>query len=326
MYTGSGTDLDLARHFLDLNELVAIPTETVYGLAGNGLEPKAILKIFQAKNRPFFDPLILHCKSLEQASSLATEFPAVLKDLTKRFWPGPLTILLPKNDRVPDLITSGQDRVALRVPAHPLTLALLQKLDYPLAAPSANPFGYISPTTAAHVLQQLTGKLAYVLDGGACEVGLESTIVGLEADQLVVYRKGGLPVEELQAQVPASIQIKVIEHSSSRPESPGQLQSHYAPSKKLILTEDLKSSLPSSVHPETTGLLLFGDSLGLNTEHFALTLNLSPAGDLKEAATHLFSFMRRLDDQPQISLILAQKLPDHGLGLAINDRLRRASA
>jgi L-threonylcarbamoyladenylate synthase len=186
-----GVDIERAAAFLRKGQLVAIPTETVYGLAGNALDLKSVSSIFETKNRPSFDPLILHVASLEQVSPFVSEFPEKLKCLAEAFWPGPLTVLLPRKASVPDLVTSGLDRVAVRVPNHPLTLALLAQLDFPLAAPSANPFGYISPTQAAHVAAQLGSQVPYILDGGACAVGLESTIVGMEVEQVVIYRLGG---------------------------------------------------------------------------------------------------------------------------------------
>ena len=180
-----GVDIERAAAFLSKGQLVAIPTETVYGLAGNALDVKAVSSIFETKNRPSFDPLILHVASLEQISPFVSEFPEKLKRLAEAFWPGPLTVLLARKASVPDLVTSGLDRVAVRVPNHPLTLALLVQLDFPLAAPSANPFGYISPTQAGHVDAQLGTQIPYILDGGVCAVGLESTIVGMEGEQVV---------------------------------------------------------------------------------------------------------------------------------------------
>ena len=186
-----GTALSTAIELLRRDEVVAIPTETVYGLAGNALYPKAIASIFEIKNRPRFDPLIVHASSVERLSQYANAFPEAARRLADQFMPGPLTLLLDKAAIIPDLVTAGSPRVALRVPNHPLTLSLLQQLDFPLAAPSANPFGYISPTTAQHVADQLGSQIPYILDGGPCQVGVESTIVGFEDGQAVVYRKGG---------------------------------------------------------------------------------------------------------------------------------------
>jgi L-threonylcarbamoyladenylate synthase len=193
-----GRDIEKAKSLLMQGDLVAIPTETVYGLAGNALDPEAVALIFETKNRPSFDPLILHTSSIGRVEDFVSSFPEKLKILAESFWPGPLTLLLPRKSVVPDLVTSGLDRVAVRVPKHPLTLALLESLDFPLAAPSANPFGYISPTRPEHVEAQLGEKIPYILDGEACDVGLESTIVGLEEDEIVIYRLGGLEISAIE--------------------------------------------------------------------------------------------------------------------------------
>jgi L-threonylcarbamoyladenylate synthase len=192
-----GKDIQKAKQLIEAKELVAIPTETVYGLAANGLNADAVLKIYKAKNRPTFNPLILHVPYLGEAKKLVKYFPEKALQLAETFWPGPLTLVLPKNDIVPDMVTAGQSTVAIRVPNHPLTLQLLRALDFPLAAPSANPSGYISPTSAIHVQQQLGEKIAYVLDGGECSVGVESTIVKVTEDEVSILRYGGISVEDI---------------------------------------------------------------------------------------------------------------------------------
>jgi len=314
-----GTDVALAKSFLEEGKLVGIPTETVYGLAGNALDPEAVALIFETKNRPNFDPLILHTSSLERVGDFVAAFPEKLKQLAETFWPGPLTLLLPKKPIVPDLVTSGLDRVAVRVPKHPLTLALLDALDFPLAAPSANPFGYISPTWPSHVEVQLGEKIPYILDGGACAVGLESTIVGMEDDELVVYRLGGLEVAEIEKSVGS---VRIRDHSSSNPAAPGQLESHYAPRKPFLLG-DLKRMIAENLEDKTEfAVLSFSDFFPEVRSEDQIAL--SPAGDLHEAAKNLFSAMRKLDESPA-SVILAELTPDTGLGKAINDRLRRAA-
>lgn len=310
-----GTDIQKARSILTAEGLVAIPTETVYGLAGNGLSNVAITRIFEAKNRPFFDPLILHIGDISQVTSLVITIPAPLQKLMETFWPGPLTVLLPKSQVVPDLVTSGQDRVALRIPQHPLTLSLLLSLDFPLAAPSANPFGYVSPTTAQHVADQLGDQVDYILDGGSCSIGLESTIVGMEGDAIVVYRKGGLAIEEIEKLVGP---IQLTDISTSKPAAPGMLIKHYAPSKSVHWKQDWDGPWD-----ETVGIL------GFQHLHPQLPaqnqLLLSPTGDLREAAYHLFAFLREMDRWP-VQHILVEKVPDIGLGKAINDKLTRATA
>ena len=315
-----GTDIPQAASYLKQGQLVAIPTETVYGLAGNALDVKAVSSIFEIKNRPSFDPLILHVASLEQVNSFVSSFPEKLKRLAEAFWPGPLTVLLPRNASVPDLVTSGLDRVAVRVPNHPLTLALLAQLDFPLAAPSANPFGYISPTQAAHVDAQLGAQIPYILDGGACAVGLESTIVGMEGEQVVIYRLGGLDLSKIEAVVgPVTVQA----HSSSNPSAPGQLASHYAPRKPFLVGE-LNELVPRLMKEgKAFGILSF--STHFPTLPTDRQFVLSPSEDLQEAAQRLFMGMRLLDES-DADLILAEYVPEIGLGRAINDRLKRAAA
>ena len=317
-----GTDLTAARHWLKQGNVVGIPTETVYGLAGNALDEEAVLTIFRVKNRPAFDPLIVHTDSLEKVRTLVRELPPVAEQLARTCWPGPLTLLLPKRNHVPDLTTSGLDTVAVRIPNHPLTLALLASLDFPLAAPSANPFGYISPTTAQHVTDQLGSQVPYILDGGPCPVGVESTIIGFDENGLaVVYRLGGLALEQLEA-IAGPLQVRT--HSSSSPQAPGMLTSHYAPRKPLaLLAEGQLPPVPGTLPDTSVGALVFSGTLpGIPEEN---QLVLSPNGDVNEAARNLFAYLRQLDQLP-VSQLYAQLVPDEGLGRAINDRLRRAAA
>lgn len=310
-----GKDLEKARWLLENGQLVAIPTETVYGLAGNALDAAVVARIFAAKNRPSFDPVIVHTSSLQRAMDLALEFPGPAKALAEKFWPGPLTLLLKKRNIVPDLVTAGLDRVGLRCPAHVLTLRLLEALAFPLAAPSANPFGFVSPTCPEHVNEQLGDRVAYILDGGHCTVGIESTIVGFENDRPVVYRLGGLPAEKIEDVVgPVTIQL----HSTSNPKAPGQLKSHYAPTKKVILG-DLEM-LQQKYAGQKFGILAFTKDYG--TPHQVV---LSKTGSVEEAAQHLFTALRTLDKMP-VDIILSEPVPDIGLGRAINDRLKRAAA
>ncbi|HQQ98502.1 MAG TPA: L-threonylcarbamoyladenylate synthase [Cyclobacteriaceae bacterium] len=312
-----GQDLDKALHLLESGELVAIPTETVYGLAANALNGRAVAKIFEAKNRPSFDPLIVHVASMQHARKFAIEFPLQAEALARRFWPGPLTLLLPKTSEIPDLVTAGLDRVGLRCPAHPLTISLLAHASFPLAAPSANPFGYISPTTAHHVQDQLGNKVSYIIDGGPSRVGIESTIVGWEHNEPVIYRLGGISTELIEAVVGA---VLVKPHSTSHPQAPGQLTSHYAPRKPFLLG-DLMSLAAAHPH-KRLGVLSWK---GFDRMPGSVQMVLSPNGDLTEAAHHLFSMMRTLDESP-VELVIAEEVPNQGLGRAINDRLRRAAA
>lgn len=312
-----GKDITKASQLLQAGELVAIPTETVYGLAGNALNIASISKIFAVKNRPSFDPLIVHVHSLEKTSDCVAEIPDVAKQLIDRFWPGPLTLLLKKNKLIPDLVTAGMDTVGIRCPNHPLTLSLLAQLDFPLAAPSANPFGYVSPTTPAHVNEQLGSKIQYILDGGNCMIGIESTVLGFEKGKPIIYRFGGLSQEKIEAII-GKVESKI--QSTSNPKSPGQLISHYAPAKRVVLGNLVE--LMKAHDPRVSGVLAFQNSMQeVNSKHQFI---LSPTGNLEEAAQNLFSALRQLDKM-KIELILAEEVPDVGLGKAINDRLRRAA-
>jgi L-threonylcarbamoyladenylate synthase len=313
--TEIGKDIAKARELLERGLLVAIPTETVYGLAANALDADAVVQIFEAKNRPYFDPLIVHGHSKEQLARYVTAFPPWAAELADKFWPGPLTLVLPKREEIPGIVTSGLDRIAVRVPAHPMTLDLLGQLDFPLAAPSANPFGYVSPTTPQHVKDQLDGLIPYILDGGECEVGVESTIVTETDGKLQVLRLGGISVEEIESHV-GSVELSVDAEES--PLSPGSLKSHYATGTPLIFGPiDLER-----YDPNTVGVLSFKSRYAaLPVEH---QITLSPEGNLHEAAKYLFAALRHLDSL-NLEVILAEEFPETGLGRAINDRLRRAS-
>ena len=313
-----GQDQLRAKAILMEGGLVAIPTETVYGLAANALDEQAVLRVFTAKNRPFFDPLIIHVSSLDAAQRYADFNDERLKRLAMHFWPGPLTLLIPKKNNIPDLVTSGLPRVAVRVPAHPLTLELLKSIDFPLAAPSANPFGYVSPTTAEHVAKQLGDKVHYILDGGPCAVGLESTIVGIEDNAIAIYRLGGLAIEDIEALV-GKVELRL--NSSSDPKAPGQLKNHYAPRKPLFLG---KGEALLAEHKDKKIAFLCFDK-GSVQQQPLLSFNLSPSGNLKEAAVNLFKALRDADDS-DAEVVIAEPVPEEGLGKAINDRLRRAAA
>jgi L-threonylcarbamoyladenylate synthase len=313
-----GKDLKKAKELLGQGDLVAIPTETVYGLAGNAVEVTAVVKIFQVKNRPQFDPIIVHVANITQAKELVEAFPAKAEKLALKFWPGPLTLLLKKKSIIPDLVTAGMDKVGIRCPDHPLTQSLLQSLPFPLAAPSANPFGYVSPTRPDHVNDQLGDQIKYILDGGECKVGLESTIIGFENDRAIIYRLGGLRVEEIENEI-GKVEIQL--NSSSNPKAPGQLKSHYAPLKKVKLG-NLPELLPQYSHLRV-GVLAF--QKGIEQVDPKNQIILSKSGNIEEAAQHLFAALRELDKK-EIDVILAEFLPSDGLGKAINDRLRRASA
>ena len=324
-----GKDIQEAIRLLNANEVIGLPTETVYGLAGNAFSAEAVTKIFEVKNRPTFDPLIVHTSSIERMSDFVREIPLKAQLLIEKFMPGPLTLLLPKKENISDLVTSGLETVAVRIPNHHLALELLQNLDFPLAAPSANPFGYISPTSAQHVDNQLGKKIKYILDGGECGIGIESSIIGFTGDEIIVYRKGGLTIEEIE-KVVGKVQIQ--EHSTSNPKAPGMLKSHYAPRTQLrVFSSEFRVENRTVIHSELqvepfkiqhSSFLGFKDfNPNIPRENQMI---LSPTGDLREAAQNLFAYMRALDARG-FDLIYTELLPEIDLGRAINDRIRRAA-
>lgn len=310
-----GKDINKAVQLLKEGEVVGIPTETVYGLAGNGFDESSTLKIFEVKERPTFNPLILHTNSLTKVESFVKSFPQKAKALADAFWPGPLTLLLPKSDKVSDVVTSGSPLVAVRIPNHPLTLELLEQLDFPLAAPSANKFGRISPTSPQNVVSQLGDEVPYVLDGGNCGVGIESTIIDFEEDVPIVYRVGGLSIEEIESVIG---DVKVNEKSHERPKTSGMLKSHYAPLKPFFVG-DIDSMLEEHIGKKVATLSF---SKEYNSDY---TFVLSSGRDMNEAARNLFRFMNELD-QLEVDVILAEYVHEEGLGRGINDRLRRADS
>ena len=304
---------------LQNNEIVAMPTETVYGLAGNAYSEVAVQKIFALKNRPHYNPLIVHIKSANYLGQVAKNIPAVANQLAEAFWPGPLTLVLEKQDHIPDLVTGGKNTVGVRVPNHPVALELLEALNFPLAAPSANPFGSISPTTAKHVADYFTNTLDIILDGGSCDKGIESTIIGFENGQAILYRQGSTKVEDIE-KITGPLQIRVHANNESVM-APGMLSKHYAPSTTTILTEDISSEIENYLGKRIGVLQLSPTSL----PSFVIAVEtLSQSGDLEEAAKNLYAAMHRLDHQ-NLDLIIAQKMPAFGLGLAINDKLERAA-
>ncbi|MEM9062106.1 MAG: L-threonylcarbamoyladenylate synthase [Pseudomonadota bacterium] len=297
-----------AAELLRLGELVAFPTETVYGLGGDATNAEAVARIFEAKERPSFNPLIAHVAEVGQATDLI-ELPEAGKRLASAFWPGPLTLVAPLKPgvEIAGLATAGLSTIALRVPASRLANRLLREAGRPVAAPSANPSGGISPTRAEHVLNGLGGKFAAVLDGGVCEVGLESTILGFEEDTVVLLRPGGLTVERIE-----DVLGRCLKHfDGTDVTAPGQLASHYAPNARVRLNAQRTN------HDEL--FLTFGSG---DTGD----LSLSPTGDLSEAAARLFESLHSLDAQSAGRTIAVAPIPEEGLGIAINDRLRRAAA
>ncbi|MEM8899974.1 MAG: L-threonylcarbamoyladenylate synthase [Bacteroidota bacterium] len=318
MLTEVGVDIHKAVELLTKGEVVALPTETVYGLAANALNESAVSKIYQAKNRPSFNPLIIHLAESTPLAEYAQDIPEEAHILAKAFWPGPLTLLLPKRSTVPDLVTAGSAIVAIRIPAHPLIQAVLAHTHFPLAAPSANPSGYISPTSASHVKRQLDGRIPYILDGETSHVGVESTIVGFQDGQVTIYRYGGVSEEEIESILGKKLQTNLHSHS---PQSPGMLKSHYAPGLPLHLGEI--PQLLKQFAGRRIGVISFKTSYV--HEDIAVQYILSPQGELDQAASNLFSMLHKMD-QNDVELILAERVPNEGVGKAINDRLTRATA
>ena len=322
MKTVISTDRVAAVELLRKGEVVALPTETVYGLAGNALNPIAVAKIFEAKERPRFDPLIVHLPNREWIDRIA-DIPAedrqLIGNLIHKFWPGPFTMVLPKRQIVPDIVTAGLDTVALRLSAHHVFAEIVSELNEPLAAPSANRFGCISPTTAQHVLDELDERIPLIVDAGPTEHGIESTIVAVQNGKIAILRLG--PITEQQLSQFADV-TGVI--ATERISSPGQLPSHYAPKTRLHLIDDAKDFFPKQA--QRVGLLAWkssGGSAGI-AKRFAVVRNLSDRGELREAAANLFRYLRELDALG-LDLIVAERVPSQGLGAAIMDRLERAS-
>ena len=310
------TSVSEAAQLLKQGEVVAIPTETVYGLAGNAFEPKALAKIFAAKERPTFDPLIVHIADLEQLMDVAKDIPDSAYKLAEAYWPGPMTLILPKKDCIPDLCTSGLPSVAVRFPSHPIAQAIIKESGLPLAAPSANLFKHVSPTTAEHVASQLADRIAGIVDGGPCAVGVESSIVALTGEVPTVLRPGAITPEMVQ-KVLGQVAIK---ESTSKPgqamQAPGQCDTHYRPQVPLFFGE-----VPDGYKlPAHTVRIAFGNTVG----PIPATVNLSESGDMLEATAKLYAFMHDLD-LPENDLILVDPIPNVGVGMAINDRLKRAS-
>ena len=323
------TDRIAAVELLRKGELVALPTETVYGLAAKALNPIAVVKIFEAKERPRFDPLIVHLPNREWLRRIA-ELPAGDRQLTlnlaDKFWPGPFTMVLPKCELVPDIVTAGLDTVAVRLSAHRVFAEIVGELDEPLAAPSANRFGRVSPTTAQHVLDELSGRIPLIVNAGPAEHGIESTIVAVRDGRIAILRRGPITGEQL-----SEFADIVSVTGTQRISAPGQLPSHYTPTTPLRLIDTAEDFCPQK--NRRVGLLAwsgaFPSAMSSHqetrpSEVFAAVRNLSERGDLREAAANLFRYLRELDALG-LDLIVAERVPSWGLGAAIMDRLERAS-
>jgi L-threonylcarbamoyladenylate synthase len=308
-----------AAAFLKQGKVVGIPTETVYGLAALCTDDKAIDSIFAIKKRPLTNPLIVHISKFEDLQLVCSQIPDKAKMLAAAFWPGSLTLLLPKNNWISEKVTAGSTRVAVRVPNHPVTLKLLELIGVPLVAPSANPANRISPTTSQHVFDYFNGQIPMVVAGGFCEKGIESTIVGFEADQTIIYRLGAISVEAIE-QVVGKVNIET--HNKVKPNSPGQFSKHYAPETPFILTNQIANTLGK--HPDKKiGLLLFDSNFEV-TETIIAVKKLSKNADFNEAMQRVYSFLHELDSL-ELDIIIAEMLPEKSVGTSINDRLKRAA-
>jgi L-threonylcarbamoyladenylate synthase len=317
IYQATEENINRAAELIRQGELVSFATETVYGLGANALNPEACEKIFIAKERPHYDPLIVHLAHQDQVYDICEIMPDKALKAADAFWPGSLTMILPKKDVIPDSITANLSTVAVRIPQHPVAQALLEKTQLPIAAPSANPFGYLSPTTAEHVEEQLGSKIQMILDGGECACGLESTIVDFTVEPPEILRYGGISQEDIE-QVCGSINTgqAILE----KPLAPGQLASHYSPHTKLIIIDP--STVPEINATQRIGLLTYGkDSVNFDAD---VTESISTNGDLNESAHNLFAALHRLD-HANLDIIYVHSFPLIGIGRAIMDRLRKAA-
>lgn len=307
-------NIKIAATVIRKGGLVIFPTETVYGLGANALNPLAVGKIFEVKKRPYFDPLIVHVCDISYLESVCLNVPSAAKKLAQKFWPGPLTLVLPKKNIVPDITTAGLNTVAVRMPSHQTALRLIKEAGVPIAAPSANLFGYLSPTSAQDIKEEIHSAVDIILDGGKCNVGIESTVVKVEKD-IVILRPGAVEIEEIEKIVG---KVKVVNKKSKQIESPGQLSSHYSPTTPLKVIKNKKFILPSG---KKIGLLAFKKVE--KKDIFDAVEILSFNGDLREAAANFFSSLHRLD-KAGLDIIYAEEVPKVGLGYAIMDRLRKA--
>ena len=314
-----GVDVAHAARLLRDGKLVSFATETVYGLGANALDVNAVARVFAVKNRPYFDPLIVHIADRLWLPRLVSSWPEAADRLAGQFWPGPLTLVLPKTDLVPDLVTSGLPSVAVRMPSHPLALELLRLASVPVAAPSANLFGQLSPTCAEDVSERLGDQIDYLLDGGPCSVGVESTVLLLEAGRAVLLRPGGVPLEEIESVIgPVALPSREPTSDQAAALSPGMLPQHYAPRTPLVIVEELSRVTA----PDRCGLLTLRPHPA--AARFAAVETLSAEGNLTAAAANFFAALRRLD-AAHVEQIVAMPFPNHGLGRALNDRLTRAA-
>ena len=317
MKTEVSTDRNAAVELLRKGEVVALPTETVYGLAADALDSIAVAKIFETKGRPRFDPLIVHLPNrdwLEKIADVPAQDRQSVSKLAEKFWPGPFTVVLPKREVIPEIVTAGLETVAIRISAHPIFSEVVRQFGKPLAAPSANRFGRISPTTAKHVMDELSGRIPLIIDAGPTTHGIESTIVAVRAGRIQVLRRGPITSEQL-----SEFGKVELAETGATISAPGQLPSHYAPKTPLQLCDDLKS-----FKPQTRRCALLAWNPVSKDDRFVAIRNLSEKQDLREAAADLFRYLRELDELG-VDLIVAERVPSQGLGAAILDRLTRGS-
>ncbi len=314
-FVSASSDIIEAAHFISEGKIGGVPTETVYGLAANALNAEAVRKIFQAKSRPFIDPLIVHVCDMQMAESVA-EFSDDARKLANAFWPGPLTMILPRKSCVPDIVTAGMDTVAVRMPSHKMMRELIEVTNLPIAAPSANPFGYVSPTKAEHVIEQLGDKIDFVLDGGDCECGVESTIVMLTSSPKKLLRPGPISASDIEVVLGYKIE-RNPKKNEAHPQAPGMLKSHYSPRAKLSLFEDI-----SEIPADFLGAIVFlRRPENPKKNHYWL----SESGDAKEVQKNLFSLIRTLDKISENGIYCQKPTSTDDSWLAVIDRLGRAS-
>lgn len=311
--------LQKACDYILNGDVVVIPTETVYGLAANIYNEKAIAKIFTLKKRPANNPLIIHIHDFAQVNRIAKDFSEIAQKLAKTFWPGPLTIVLPKQDHISDLVSAGKNTVGIRMPNHPIALSLLKLVNTPLAAPSANPSNYISPTTAADVLKIFPELQDKILDGGPCHTGLESTVVGVENNEIIIYRFGAISQDALEKA--SGVPVKILNNDNEKPTAPGMLSKHYSPHTQLIQATDIVQFINEN-HWQKVGVISFKNKYV--HPKIVQKVVLAPDGHLHTAAQNLYSAMHYLDTC-QLDVIITEFFPNEGVGLAINDRLQRAA-
>jgi L-threonylcarbamoyladenylate synthase len=323
------TKIKIAAEEIKKSNLVAFPTETVYGLGADALNDKAVAKIFQAKGRPFNDPLIAHIADIKEIYRLSRKVPPVALKLAKAFWPGPLTLVLKKSELVSGIVTAGLDTIAIRMPADDIALSLIREAKTPIAAPSANLFGRTSPTTAQHVADDLGGKIEMIIDGGKTKVGVESTVLDVTVEPVRVLRAGGISLEKLKEVVG---QVKISKELEEGFRSPGMLNSHYSPRAKLILVEKKGDAQVEKVRKLASEYIAQGLKVGIMTkeenqnkyDRFEVKV-IGKGSELDVCAANLFSTLRSFDKEG-FEIIIAEGLEEHGLGLAIMERLRKASA